>query len=437
MPKYAMAHSPAARSRQSAKNGMKRPRRGGCGAAEAGREPRHLYADIVVAAGGQGQFKQLMGCGRHGEAGIGHDALNLLLCNESPQAVGTEQQSVSGQQRNVFEIDFNAGVVSQAARQHGGVRMVARLLRGDEVAVEQSLHGGVIAGEANKPAVARQISTAVADVADAGAEAGDILQQQRQHDRGPHTLVRRAVEAGGLNDAGIDTRGRLADGAISRVIGRQGRKVFVESLHRHPRGDCAALVTADAVGNDQKLAQRDAGVKNRVLILFTREAAVALLGKGDWRLAGGLWAIHGWTSLAAGNLCLERFHNSRTLSDAVQGGIFLRKMPHESSGFEVRQLWNRRRGRARKIVVSDEASIWTIVLPNTLRTRRMKNWHPAGSRRTERNCAMVRLHCGCHSLWVAVARAQDANHGADRGQQHQAEPSHRISKLVAVLDGGG
>jgi hypothetical protein len=34
----------------------------------------------------------------------------------------------------------------------------------------------------------------------------------------------------------------------------------------------------------------------------------------------------------------ERFHNSRALSGIVQGGIFLRKMPLESSGFEIQQL---------------------------------------------------------------------------------------------------
>jgi len=39
--------------------------------------------------------------------------------------------------------------------------------------------------------------------------------------------------------------------------------------------------------------------------------------------------------------CLKRFHNSRALSDTVQGGIFLRKMPLESFGFGVQQLWNR------------------------------------------------------------------------------------------------
>ncbi len=38
---------------------------------------------------------------------------------------------------------------------------------------------------------------------------------------------------------------------------------------------------------------------------------------------------------------LERFHNSRGLSCVVQGGIFLWRMPLESSDFGVKQLWNR------------------------------------------------------------------------------------------------
>src|ERR1022692_2393537 len=38
---------------------------------------------------------------------------------------------------------------------------------------------------------------------------------------------------------------------------------------------------------------------------------------------------------------LERFHNSRALSGIVRGGIFLRKMPLDVSGFRVQQLWNR------------------------------------------------------------------------------------------------
>jgi hypothetical protein len=41
------------------------------------------------------------------------------------------------------------------------------------------------------------------------------------------------------------------------------------------------------------------------------------------------------------DLAFERFHNSRALSDIVQCGIFLRKMPLERSGFGVQQLWNR------------------------------------------------------------------------------------------------
>ena len=40
-------------------------------------------------------------------------------------------------------------------------------------------------------------------------------------------------------------------------------------------------------------------------------------------------------------LPLERFHNSRALSGIVRGGIFLRKMPLDGSGFRVQQLWNR------------------------------------------------------------------------------------------------
>ena len=38
---------------------------------------------------------------------------------------------------------------------------------------------------------------------------------------------------------------------------------------------------------------------------------------------------------------LERFHNSHALSGIEQGGIFLRKMPLDSGGFGVQQLWNR------------------------------------------------------------------------------------------------
>src|SRR5665213_2732564 len=44
---------------------------------------------------------------------------------------------------------------------------------------------------------------------------------------------------------------------------------------------------------------------------------------------------------------LERFHNSRALSSIVRGGIFLRKMPLDGSGFRVQQLWNRFRQNGR------------------------------------------------------------------------------------------
>ncbi len=42
-------------------------------------------------------------------------------------------------------------------------------------------------------------------------------------------------------------------------------------------------------------------------------------------------------------LHLERFHNLRAPILIVQGAIFLRKMPLESSGFGIQQLWNRYR----------------------------------------------------------------------------------------------
>jgi hypothetical protein len=56
----------------------------------------------------------------------------------------------------------------------------------------------------------------------------------------------------------------------------------VEFLHRHPGCGGASLV-ANAIGNNQQIAQGDTDMEDGVLVLFAQDAAIAFLGKKyDW-----------------------------------------------------------------------------------------------------------------------------------------------------------
>jgi hypothetical protein len=66
------------------------------------------------------------------------------------------------------------------------------------------------------------------------------------------------------------------------------------------------------------------------------------------------------TDLFGSGWKIERFHNSRALSGIVQGGIFLRKMPLDGSGFGVQQLWIRCRP-VRRIGAGKSALRWIFV----------------------------------------------------------------------------
>ena len=88
--------------------------------------------------------------------------------------------------------------------------MGRRLLLGDATLVDEALHEGVVAGEADQLAVAEHVGAGIADVGDADAGAVD----QERHDRRAGTAQLRVV---------LGERGELRSGIVERLAESSGQ----------------------------------------------------------------------------------------------------------------------------------------------------------------------------------------------------------------------
>ncbi len=191
-----------------------------------------------------------------------------------------------------LQVNLHLWLLAQDAGQHGGVWMMQRLFRGDQIVGEQGLHGGVIGGEAVQAAGAQEVGAAVADVANPGVSSGGVLLQQGHHHGRAHAGERRAGRAGRGHNLRIDALHGLADGVIGRIIARQGHQMEIKVLRHHPRRSGSSRVPAGAVGDDQQVTQGNADMKDRILVLFVQGAAVALLGKENDGLPRDRYLAH-------------------------------------------------------------------------------------------------------------------------------------------------
>ena len=173
-----------------------------------------------------------------GDAGVG-DRLGEAVGAEEDLVAGGELQGVGG-------VDGDAGVEADGAGEDAALGVDGGLVGGEAAAADQLADHGVVGGELLQRPVAQQVGAAVADVGELEvAVAGD---GGRGHG-GAHAPQARV--AGGLvDDGGV----RLPDGGGQRLggLGGVGEPAAVEGgqgRHRRRRGDLAALVAAEPVGD--------------------------------------------------------------------------------------------------------------------------------------------------------------------------------------------
>ena len=105
---------------------------------------------------------------RSGEAFavLAEDLRDLLVRQVPVQAVGAEDEQVAGEDVGHQRVHRHLRLDSDRAGDHVPVLAGARLLAGDQAALDLFLHEGVVLGELVGAAVAVQVDAAVADVPD-------------------------------------------------------------------------------------------------------------------------------------------------------------------------------------------------------------------------------------------------------------------------------
>ena len=168
-------------------------------------------------------------------------------------AVAAQQQPVAGRELDVEQVGVGLVHPVDRAQDQVAVRVGPGLLLGDPALVDQALHERVVLGELRQRAVAQEVAAAVADV----READPVAVEERRRDRRAG-----AVELGLLLDELGDPVVRPVDGAGEGLEQVRGRRAVepAERLHGGAAGHVAAGRAAHAVGDDQQVLARVAGV---------------------------------------------------------------------------------------------------------------------------------------------------------------------------------
>jgi hypothetical protein len=109
---------------------------------------------------------------------------------------------------------------------------------------------------------------------------GDPVQQ-----RNNHYYSRAAVPTARLRSRRHDRRIRLGYGLRYRNLRWKKQwhplKARRNRIHEYLRGSPAACIAADAVRNDEKVAEPSAGVTDRALVVLANLSAIALAGEAN------------------------------------------------------------------------------------------------------------------------------------------------------------
>jgi hypothetical protein len=244
-----------------------------------------LNRNIVAASSIQSKIKQCAGSLFHRASPIGQFALNLLLRDGAPKTVGAEQQCVACFELHVAHLHANVELPSQASRQHRCIRMGLYLLRRDLIAIEQILPRAVVAGKQSEFPVVNQVRAAVAHAADDRLHVRlsmfGVPAQQRNNDRCPHAAVPMVL-----------LRRRRHDRRICPGYGFRYRKLrWKKQRRRHPlneqrnrmHGDLLGSPTvgiaANAVRNDEQIAETSADVADRAPVVSDSLSMITLAGE--------------------------------------------------------------------------------------------------------------------------------------------------------------
>ncbi len=202
--------------------------------------------DVVAPAALVGQAHQLVG----GVVGVGEAAQHggdLVLGDLVRQAVAAQQEAVAGEGQHGAAVDRDVDVDPERPRDDVALRVVGRLLGGEQAVAHEVLDQAVVLAELDQAVVAVQVQPGVADVDPADLVALGPVDHPHRAERGAHA-VELAVVAGPLEDRPVRGAHRVLQGVEVRAGAGLG-----DHRHRHRRCDLAALVAADAVGHAEQV----------------------------------------------------------------------------------------------------------------------------------------------------------------------------------------
>ena len=198
----------------------------------------------------------------------------LRVFDHAGQAVGADQVQVTVPQVALEHVRLDGCIRPDASRDHVAVRVVPRLLRGEEAGVHLLLHVGVVLGDLPELPVAHEVHTRVSDMADDPATASH---EETRCGRAHALLVGlyyRALVNGavGLTQRGGHARQRLHSGKVTEF-----RQLAGHDLYGHLTGNLAGCVAAHTIGDDE---QPPLGISVGIKAVFVTSANAPDVGTG-------------------------------------------------------------------------------------------------------------------------------------------------------------
>ncbi len=192
-----------------------------------------------------------------GRVRVGEHRADPLLRHVAGEAVGAEHPPVAGDRAEDPGVDLGRLVdVAEHPHQHAAPRMHGGLLDADAAGLDEPLHEGVVVRDLAELAVAEQVDARVADVR--GRDR--VADPYEGADRRAHAGELRVL-VDGLADQLVGGDERRLQGELRLLRVREVEAVGLrDPVHGDRRGDVAARVAAHAVGDDEQLGPRVAGV---------------------------------------------------------------------------------------------------------------------------------------------------------------------------------
>ena len=176
----------------------------------------------------------------------GQEAPDLVLGDQTMEAVGAEEIGVAGHRLEGRDVDLDLLADAEGAQDLVLARIRPGLLGPEHALAHEGRHQRVVLGEGLEGAVPQAVEAAVADVGDPGSA---VAVDQQADDRRPHALEL-VVLAGRFVDHAIRLADRV-DEALGRAAIAHGDE-GADHLRRHLARDLAAAMAPEPVGDDQQ-----------------------------------------------------------------------------------------------------------------------------------------------------------------------------------------